>query len=350
MRRLSFNVSCLLPLFAVCLPPPALAYCPPPDCSPASPPPPPNYAQEWRSTKVGHKETYKQISRRISDVITMRLASELLPALTPPGDMQSASLSGQTPLAASADDNGSSPASVWTTFAWSSLSNDGLQANYDTDIFQSTSGFDKRFGNFIVGASVSYAYSDTTMIKDSIGMDVGSQVHTVDLTPFAAYVISPNWFISAFTGYNYSRTLPLAEMGDADTDGYNSEIALNGLQMIDRWSMRGKVGMRYQHSHTNTEPMTPGGATHRSNLDNFIALADSEIGYSFSNNLRAYTGVLFEFNSRPSLGKVEGIFYYNAGVDYWFSDRFNLGMKIQTDLNNENVDLTTVGIHARLAL
>lgn len=307
----------------------------------------PNYALEWRSTKVEMKETYKLNSRRISDAITTRLSSELLPALRH-SNQQTASISGQNPMAASSDSD--SPASVWTTFSWSRLSNDGLTAAFDTDIFQSTSGIDKRFGDFIVGATVSYSYADTTMMKDSLGIDVGSQTHYVDLSPFLAYIINNNFFISAFTGYNYSSILPLREMGDGETDGYNTELAINGLHAMDNWSLRGKVGMRYQHFHTKTQPMMPGGDVHRDNLDNFIPLADADIGYTFNENIRAYTGILYEFNSRPSLGRVEGIFYYNAGVDYWFSDSFTIGAKVQTDLSNENVDLTTVGLNARLTL
>lgn len=308
----------------------------------------PNFALEWRSAKVEMKETYKLNSRRISDAITTRLSSELLPALRR-SNQQTASLSGQNPMAASADDSGS-PVSVWTTFSWTRLSNDGLSAAFDTDIFQTTSGVDKRFGDFIVGATLSYSYADTTMIKEGVGIDVGSQTHYIDLSPYLAYIINKNFFISAFTGYNYSSLLPLSKMGDGETDGYNTELAINGLHAVDNWSMRGKIGMRYQHFHTKTEPMVAGGAVHRDNLDNFIPLADADVGYTFNENIRAYTGVLYEFNSRPSLGRVESIFYYNAGIDYWFSDSFTIGAKVQTDLSNENVDLTTVGLNARLAL
>ena len=67
--------------------------------------------------------------------------------------------------------------------------------------------------------------------------------------------------------------------------------------------------------------------------------------------MKAFTGVLFEYNN-PShdLGLADGVFYYSAGVDYAVTNKFDLGAKVQTDLTNEDIDLTTVALTARLAL
>lgn len=313
------------------------------------------------SSEVAVHESYRQISRRTSEAITGNLASKICQANASCANSAFASANGQNPMAGSADGNSLLPDSFWTNFSWTSLTDDGLAAEFNTDIYQGTAGIDKRFGDFIFGVSLSYAYAHTGQTT-AAGLDAENHIHTVDLTPYAAYIINDNFFLSAFSGYNYSNANPLLLAGESETDGYNTELSINSMHTLDSWFFKTKAGARYQHSNTKTDSLIAGGPTTRDNLDNWVILANADVGYVFSPQLRTYAGVLYEYNTNTGnsnillatggsgLSKAQSVFYFNAGVDYWITPAFALGAKLQTDLSNDYVDLTTVGLNARLEL
>lgn len=297
------------------------------------------------------QERNRQISRQISDNIFRRISGDIDSAFKSAA-MQQTELR-PNPLAASADGGATYwPDALWSTFSWSRIGNDGgMPVNFATDIYQTTAGVDEQFGDFYLGASLTYAYSDTRLP----GANNDNATHTVGITPYAAYRFSPNVFLSALTGYNYfdsssASNLPTA-IPDSETDAYNSEINLNGLQTIDNWFFSGKVGARFVHRHQKLPPATAGTRTIRDNSDTWTYLANAEGGYAFANGLRIYTGVLYEYdNPKPAQGNADGVFYYTLGLDYALTETFTLGAKAQTDLNNEDVNLSTVVLNLRLAL
>lgn len=304
----------------------------------------------------------RQISRQISDNIARRISSDI-DSTFKSSALQNASLSGNNnPMAASADGNTLlNDASLWSTFSWSRISDDGgnLGANFDVDVFQNTTGLDKKLGDFYFGGSLTYVYSNTQLGFPGGFGNLENNTHSVAITPYIAYVINQNFFLSALSGYTYTNANPKSPFSvpnvdffpESETDSYNTELALNGLKVIDKWFMKGKVGTRYIHGHTKTDPIFAGGAQTRDSTDSWTYLVDGEGGYSFTNGIRLYTGVLFEYNNpKPSLGQADGVFYYNAGIDYAVSRDFTLGAKATTDLNNEDIDLTTIALTARLAL
>ncbi|MGR9046391.1 MAG: autotransporter outer membrane beta-barrel domain-containing protein [Gammaproteobacteria bacterium] len=295
----------------------------------------------------------RQIARQISDNIERRISSDIDETFKS-SNLESASLSSNNPLAASSDANPWMPDSVWSSFSWSRISNDGNKfgADFDADVYQDTTGVDKKWNDFYFGLSLTYAYSTTGDINFGFS-SFESQTHSVTLTPYLAYVINDNFFISALTSYSYSNDNPRAtfsSLPESEQDSYITEIDMNGLKVVDNWFFKGKIGARYQHSHTKTDAAFFSPAT-RDNNDSWTYLVDSEAGYSFGNGIRVFTGVLFEYNNpKPSQGLADGVFYYSAGMDYSVTKAFSLGLKAQTDLTNEDIDLTTVALNARLAL
>jgi|CXWL01.1.fsa_nt_gi hypothetical protein len=319
------------------------------------------------STIISDQRT-RQITRQISDNVTRRVSSDI-DATFKSSALQTSSLTNDNnPMAASADGSALlSDASLWDSFSWSRISDDSpnLGATFDVDVFQNTTGIDKKLGDFYFGGSLTYVYANANADFAVGGGKLEINVHAVSITPYAAYVINKNFFLTALTGYTYSTNNPKLSGGpstsqfindevdltDAESDSYNTELALNGLKVIDSWFMRGKVGARYVHDHTKTDPFTAGDVKRRDNEDSWTYLVDSEGGYSFDSGIRLYTGVLFEYNNpKPSQGFADGVFYYNAGIDYAVTRAFTLGAKASTDLNNEDIDLTTVALTARLAL
>jgi outer membrane autotransporter protein len=85
-------------------------------------------------------------------------------------------------------------------------------------------------------------------------------------------------------------------------------------------------------------------------------LTDISGGYKFDDELKVFTGILYELNNQSDVNKTKlqlndgNTFYYNAGVDYLVSKDFSLGANLQTDLSNSKVDLTTVGLNMRLEM
>lgn len=284
----------------------------------------------------------KQINRQISNTIANRITQNINPAFNAltnsgggAGDSRSAFM----------------PDSLWSTFSWSRLDNDGTAlGKFDTDIYQTTSGVDKKIGDFYIGASVVYAAAVTDFLANN-----HDTKHTVNVTPYAAYVINKNFFLSALSGYLFTNSDPTFAQ-QSNTHANVSEIDFNALHVIDNWFMKGKVGGRYNHSYTRTDAVVGGKAT-TDNSDSWTFLTDVSGGYAFENGIKVFTGVLYELSNKGGANVPAGfglddnsVFYYNAGIDYSVSKALSLGANVQTDLSNSAVDLTTVGLNIRLAL
>ncbi len=304
-----------------------------------------NSSPEYRSKAadtVVVDQVSKQINRQISNIITNRVTYNINPAF-----------SALTNLGGGAGDERSAfmPDSLWSTFSWSKLNNDGnAVGKFDTNIYQSTSGVDKKIGDFYIGTSLVYAAA----VTDFLGNNHDAK-HTVNITPYAAYVINDNFFLSALSGYLFTNSDPtFAEQ--SNTHANVSEVDFNALHVIDNWFMKGKIGGRYNHGYTRTDAI-PGGKATTDNTDSWTFLTDVSGGYAFENGIKIFTGVLYELSNKGGANVPAGfglddnsVFYYNAGIDYSISKALSLGGNVQTDLSNSAVDLTTVGLNMRLAL
>jgi len=286
------------------------------------------------------EERGRNIARQISDSIYINVSDQLLAEENP---LYTAGL-GQTPLAASAD-KGSVLDSVWTNVSWTEISNDGLAAQGDDDIYQFTAGVDKRFGNLFVGLTTSYAYTE-----NEVG-GVGSQgdIHTVDVTPYAAFVLTKNIFLSATTGYSYTRSEPdvVGVNNDKDRDEYKTELTINGVKSYDNLFIKARAGGRYRHTDDYFD--AGNGAGLDNDQDEWTYLVDAEVGYIISKGLRFYGGALYEYVEKED-GEDDGVLYMSTGIDYSVSKALTVGLKYRTDANNEDVDFHTVGLNLNLAL
>lgn len=311
-------------------------------------------AQSVSVQQIIEQERSRQISRQISNNVQRRVSGDI-DENTQTGLIQKSSLQENT-LAGSADRNSFMPDTIWNTYSWTRIGNDGgIPTNFDVDVHQNTVAADKKFGNFYAGLSLTYAYSDLSLDGAFGGEIMKGDNHTVQLTPYAAYVINKHFFLSALTGYSYSNDNNRGSFfgSESETDSYNTELALNALHSIDNWFMTGKIGTRYIHGHSKTTTEIPGFSTPevRDNSDTWIYLTRAEIGYAFANGIRVSNAVLFEYtNPKPNNGTADGVFYYDIGVNYPVTKSFNFGVNASTDLSNEDVNISTVALNARLAL
>ncbi len=243
-------------------------------------------------------------------------------------------------MAASSD--GNSDLSFWGTSNLTQISED-QGSHFDTDIYQFTAGVDKAMGNFFFGSSLAYAHTEdeqgtTTSTSDTVGF-----------TPYIAYKINDYLFASGLAGYLYTHTNRVDGGSDQDTHDYVTEGNLNAFKVIDRFVLKGRVGVRYKHTIASFDN---GGAIDNS-FDELTWVGDGEVGYLVTDKLRIYTGLLYEYYDREDSGASsrvrDSIAFVRYGAEYPVSNDLTIGAKIQHDVNDEDRDYITGSINARLA-
>ena len=333
-----------------------------------------NAFAEGASEEV-EKQTSRQVARQITSAISKRIVTK------------------ETDNASSEEGGSFKPDSIWSAFSWSRITNDNAHkaALFSGDIFQTTTGVDKKFGDFYVGATFAYAGSLTSF--DSNAVSGRSSASNISVVPYLGYVFNKNFFISAMSGYNYSDSS--SDFGGRTTShGNTSEIDLNGLHIIDnRWIMQAKVGGRYGYaaSHTGQSAATAGISSANQALQNALQnplvpestkqqirnsinsasastspdrtfsswtfLVDAAVAYRFENGAKFTNGILYEYNIPTGHSPVDGssyngssLMFYNAGFDYPVNKALTVGVSVSTDIIGPTIDLTTVGANMRLAL
>jgi len=244
-------------------------------------------------------------------------------------------------MAASSDKKSS--LSFWGTSNLTQISEE-TGKHFDTDIYQFTGGFDKAIGDLFFGSALSYAHTEDEQLS------VTSTSETVGFTPYAAYKVHDNVFASALAGYLYTHTNRVNGGSDLDTHDYIAEGNINAFKIINSFILKGRVGVRYKHTITSPEI---GIAGRDNSFDELTWVGDGELGYKLSNNLRIYTGLLYEYYDREASGASsrvrDSIAFMRYGAEYPVSNRLTLGAKIQHDINEEDSDYITGSINARLA-
>lgn len=279
-------------------------------------------------------ERARQIARQTSMNIYNRISLEI----SEPEEGRQNTLGGSADMKSLAPDVG------WAALSYTEISDEGLPFHFDADIYQSTFGIDKRIGSWFMGLSTTYAYTETEFGPGSSQNDN----HSISAIPYLAYVFNKNVFINVLGGYTYSKDEPEGSFNsDSETDEYNAELTLNGVKTIDNWFFKGRGGIRYRHTDLYFESplLTPND----NDQDIWTYLVNGEAGYSFGNGFRVYAGALYEYTETED-GEDDGVLYMNTGIDYSVTEAFSIGVNYSTDANNEDVDIHTVGLNARLAL
>ncbi len=244
-------------------------------------------------------------------------------------------------IAASSD--GGSDLSFWGTSNLTQISED-QGSHFDTDIYQFTVGIDKAMGDFFFGSSLAYAHTEdeqgtTTSTSDTVGF-----------TPYVAYKINDYLFASGLAGYLYTHTNQVDGGNDLDVHDYVTEANLNAFKIIDKFVLKGRVGVRYKHTITSPETAIAG---RDNSFDELTWVGDGEVGYLVTDKLRIYSGLLYEYYDREASGASsrvrDSIAFMRYGAEYPLSNDLTIGAKIQHDINDEDNDYITGSINASLA-
>lgn len=300
------------------------------------------------ATTQGTEEQVVQANRQITRdthwIVSDHLMKEVFRAFTTAFFTDNANKA-----AASSDGNNYTPNAFWgvTSFSEITKDNDSNQPHFDTDIYHFVGGFDKRYGDLFFGSALTYAYAEYEVAS---GNDSSS--HTVGVTPYVAYKLNDFLFASALAGYNYTNT-NFSSSGNTETDTheYVTEANLNAYKVIDSFIFKGRGGVRYKHTNSSAIQSVFG---RDNDFDELTWIGDVEFGYQVNDDIRIYTGALYEYvdveTSAASALINDGIVFMRYGAEYTINDSLIVGAKLQHDLNDEDNDYLTGSINFRLSM
>jgi len=283
-------------------------------------------------------EQSRQIVRTTNTLVSQHLASSVVNAF-----MFKPALDKEIKQGAGSDQINNTPISFWGTTSLTEIHEDGAElVNFDTDIYQFVGGIDKKIGDVFVGTALTYAYSET----EQLFADSTTQV--LGITPYAAYQLTDFMFVSGLAGYNYSYIKH--DIIDLDTDVHDYIIEGNLNFFKTFWQsiiLKTRVGARFHHTYISSTNKPLDATT-----DELLWLGDIELGYAFNNGLISYVGLNYEYFDREesfqNIKEHDGIAYFRGGFDYPVTNNLTLGAKVQADLNDEDTDVITGSMTARV--
>jgi len=211
------------------------------------------------------KKIREEVSRRVSDAVSNRI-----------GDR----------LDGGPNTDNSLTNSAWLTASYNSLESDhqGLLEHaglrFQSDVVNTTFGADHRFGDSIfLGLSGSYTHAGTDSHLIGGGFKTESDNDSYTVSPYAAYVLDPHFFISGLFSYTYSDAESRNDFSgktNANSETLATELAANPVFNFGNWLLKGKAGWRFNYTKLLDEE---GGGD--DDLDSNTAVVNAEIGYRF---------------------------------------------------------------------
>jgi Autotransporter beta-domain len=213
----------------------------------------------------------------------------------------------------------------------SDFNDDGIDidTDVDTDIYQVVGGADKRLGSFYVGASAGYARGETHVsTRESFDgfvfddeFDVGT--HNPSFSPYAAYHIDENFFLTAIAGYSRAQI----DDSPSDADSAFTDLSVTGLLAVNQWVVTGRFGHRFAYSVFDDLPSFVDDDSFENTL-----YVTGEVGYRIDRwlpHFRAnYEHII------PEEGDDADFVFVGVGASYDFSDVFSAGLAYNTELNH----------------
>lgn len=286
-------------------------------------------ASAARADNEVEKKIREEVSRRVSDAVSNRISDRL---------------SG-TPSGTDTLEN-----SAWLTASYNSLTSDnsGLieksGAKFQSDVVNTTFGLDHRFGDsFFLGLSGSYTHADTD-VKLIGGGDFKAEGDndSYTISPYAAYVITPNLFLSGLFSYTYSdaetetKVLGLKDSTDANTETFGTELAANGVYDWNNWLFKGKAGWRFNYTELLDNQGGGDDDVHANS-----AIVNAEVGYRFDRFVPyfqvQYEHVWPEKFSGVKQGDTDYVFL-TGGVRAAITDTISAGASVKAEVLNDETN------------
>jgi Autotransporter beta-domain len=286
------------------------------------------YAQ---STDEVEKKIREEVSRRVSDAVANRIGEQLVT-----GDVPAT----ESPLANSA----------WITTSYSSITSDDSSmvedagAKFQTDLVNVTFGADHRFGeSLFVGLSGAYAAADGKFeLDDFDDFDTDLESDSYTISPYAAYVLHPNFFVSGLFSYTYSDAQSDADFfGETDSDSqtFSTELAANTVGTIDNFVLKGKAGWRFNYTEL-LDSEGPGD----DDVHSHALVLNGEVGYDFD-VIVPYLGVQYEkvfpedsFNGEEIKTGDTDFLFLALGARGNVGEAMQVGASVRTELLNDETN------------
>lgn len=262
------------------------------------------------NAQSAEEEVARQTARLISEAISSRVGEDV----------------GTVYGAPAAEEAGASPADLPNT-VWGSLTYN--RVDFDdggpgVDIFQTSIGFDHRFGNLIPGASITGSYATP---DDVAGVD-GGNLNTVTISPYLAYIINDWLFANGLVGLSLgSFDNPL---GDADTLGVFTQEEINAVFREGEWRFGAKAGHRFSYSEIDPDAGPSTDST------SHTLIAGGKVGYKFD-MVTPYVGTQYE-HLIPDAGDDDDFLYFYVGFKMDVVQEFSMDLSGQAEVVNDTTD------------
>jgi hypothetical protein len=272
--------------------------------------------QDSAQAQSSEEEVARQTARLISDAIGRRVGEDVDTVYAPTTVEEEA---------APGDDLLNT---VWATVTYNRIDIDDGPGGID--IFLGTVGYDRKFGSFIPGVSVTGAGAWVD--------DISGSSATATVSPYAAYIFNDYLFVHGIVGFSF---------GDSDIGGIDSESVgifteedINGVLKEGNWRLGGKVGHRFTWNEFD-----PDGAPSDDSTAHTL-LAGAKVGYQVG-IVTPYVGTQYE-HLFPEEGDEDDFLYLYAGAAVDVTDTFSMDFTGQAEAINEDTTSYSGTIQGRL--
>jgi hypothetical protein len=262
------------------------------------------------------EEVARQTARLISDAIGRRVGEDVGVTYAPVKVEEEAAPPSEDLLN-----------TVWATATYNRIEIDDGPGGID--IFLGTVGYDRRFGSFVPGVSVTGAIADVDDISGSSG--------TATVSPYAAYIFNDYFFVHGIVGFSF---------GDSDIGGFDSESFgifteedANVVYKTGNWRLGGKAGHRFTYNEFDPDGGPSDDATAHT------LLAGAKVGYQVD-IVTPYVGTQYE-HLFPEEGEEDDFLYLYAGAAVDVTNTFSMDFTGQAEVVNENTSSYSGTIQGR---
>jgi outer membrane autotransporter protein len=278
-----------------------------------------------RADSEVEKKIREEVSRRVSDAVSTRI-----------GDRLDGGPNTEDTLTNSA----------WLTASYNSLESDssGLLehagSRFQSDIVNTTFGFDHRFGqSFFLGLSGSYTHAGTDSNLIGGGFKTESDNSSYTVSPYAAYVFNPHFFLSGLFSYTYSDASNHDDINGttkANSETFGTEIAGNTAFNFGNWMLKGKAGWRFNQTELLDQPKGTNDAVHAHS-----AVVSGEVAYRFD-RVVPYFQVQYEYVWPEQFKGVQNgdqdYVFLTAGFRASITDNISAGASIKAEVLNKETN------------
>lgn len=256
------------------------------------------------------EEVARQTARLISEAIGSRIGEDVEAVTVAPAE----EAAGAAPE--------EMPNTVWGSLTYNRVDFD--DADGGVDIFLTSLGYDRRFGSFIPGVSLTGSFAS---VDDIAGVD-GGNLNSATLSPYLAYIVNEYLFVNGLVGLSLgSFDNPL---GDADLLGVFTQEEINGVFAEGDWRFNGKVGHRFSYSEIDPE------AGPSSDSTSHTIIAGAKVGHHFD-MVTPYVGTQYE-HLIPDEGDDDDFLYFFVGFKMDVVEEFDMDLSGQAEVINDTTD------------